>query len=426
MVTKRKQHRRGTLYIAVMGVGLIVSVIALTASSMGRIESRAARASHNQREAQLLAASAIEQALVWMNRNPDWRQTMTSGVETTPAVLGNGNFTWSVTDTDGDLDDDPRDHAVLQGMGRVGGAIAVEEARIEPAGRALTCLEAVAHAKENLEIDSGATLAGIGFLSSSGDIQADSATVDLDSEATGDVEGDTYNGAIASGVPLREMPGEHVFDYYLARGTPIGISDLPKNGSTHELKGLVLGPNHNPFGEPNPWGIYVIDCQEEPIRISRIRLSGTLYLFNLGGDSEVRAPVMLDPLSPNQPTLLVDGDISIGTAYQFFMITVRNLSEIIYGVNYNPVGLPYNGESDDSTDDSYPSKITGGVYATGTVTIQQDCDYEGFVVANEIKVESNQEVDATYRPYALNYPPIGFSAGQGVRLIPGSRRRVAY
>ena len=426
MRRRKRQRRRGTLYIAVMGVGLIVSVIALTASSIGRIESRAARAAHDQREAQLIAASAIEQALAWMNHHTDWRQTLTSGVEVSSHTLGSGEFTWSVTDTDGNLSDDARDHATLRGIGRVGDAIAVEQATIEPAGRALTSLEVVAYSEGNFLFNAGSTFGGSGILSGGSDINANGATVDLDCEATGNVNGTTYNGTTTSSVLQREMPGDHAFDYYLNRGTTIDINDLPTSGSTRKLEKLVLGPQINPFGETNPWGIYVIDCQGESIRITRIRLSGTLVLLDVGSDSEVKAPLMLDPTAPNQPALLVNGDIKIGTAYTFFGSLIDYISESFSNTNFNPATLPYNGESDDAQDDEFPSRITGGIYATGTVTFHQDCEYEGFVVANGVQVDDSKNVTATYHPYALNYPPVGFSAGQGVRLIPGSRQRAAY
>lgn len=415
--------RRGAaVYLTVMGVAMIVGVIALTTSLTGRMQLRANQRQADLVRAELAARSGIEHALNWLNRNDNWRTTLTSGALQTSTGTIDGSFQWSVTDEDNDLADDAREHAVLRSIGTSNSSVCVLEVDIEPAGRALTCLEAAAHAATSVIVNSGATVDGTGILSSSLNINANSATINLDAEAAGTASGSTYNGDTTNGVPQREMPGRDAFDWYIERGTEIALGDLDDIifSSDKRLSAETLGRSVNPFGEPNPLGIYWIDCGGTNVRLRYSRLWGTLVLLNAGPDTRVEDVNLFQSEAQNYPVLMVQGDLRIDLRSA---ITGEELHEGL-GINFNPAGMPYQGVTDSDDDDQYPAQLDGIVYATGSVTISDEATVQGSLVANSLVVNDSQTLTVEYRHYSNSYPPPGFSAGTGARVLPGSWRRV--
>ncbi|TWT47568.1 hypothetical protein [Botrimarina hoheduenensis] len=419
---RRCARRGGSLYIVVMGVGMIVGVIALTSSAIGRLELRSAAANSDASRAALAARSGLEFALNWLNRTPDWRAQLISG-DNSDAIhlLGGAYFRWLVTDADGDLDDDPRDHAMLRSVGYFNEAVAAMEVGIEPSGRGLTCLEAAAHAQLLFEAKSGSTITGAGFVSSNDDVMATTATFGLDAEAYDKVLGGTYSGTKTEGVRPREMPGDHVLDYYLARGTEIPLSSVPSSFGMRHLNFKLMSRWLNDVGEVNPYGIYWIDLAGESLDLKWSRVLGTLVLLNAGPNTAC-TDVAIHQANPlNAPCLIVQGDLKIDLRNLFTGTELRE-SGIF---NYNPPGMPFNGEEDSDKSDVRNAVIEGVVYVTGMVIVRDTATVRGCLIANNICIEANKTLTLDYRPYAMNYPPPGFSAGQGVRVLPGSWRRTS-
>lgn len=423
----RCRRRGASLYVAVMGVGMIVSLIALTTSLTGRLQLRSNQTAGQQVGASLAARSGIEYALNWMNRNNDWRSVLASGVDESEVQLPSGKFVWRVTDNDGDLADDSRDHAVLRVTGYDGNAKVsyyVLEVDIEPAGRSLTCLESAIHSNNNIQVEDNGSLLGTGIVSANDEIngKGNKATIDLDAEAVSRAKGGDYNAGVIEGVPAREMPGEHVFDWYVERGTEIGINDLDSVAFSVDkrISTTTMSRVLSKFGDPNPLGIYWIDCGGQNVRIRYTRSLGTLVLLNPGVATRVEDALLLQAEARNYPVLMVDGDLSIDLNLAF---VGQSLPEG-WGVNYNPPGIPYEGVEDTDDDDTYPARLDGIVYATGTITISDHADIHGNLIANDVVVNDDKVLRVEYRDYASNYPPPGFSAGQGVRVLPGTYRRV--
>ncbi|MEM6330613.1 MAG: hypothetical protein AAF790_10230, partial [Planctomycetota bacterium] len=136
------RRRRGTLYVSVLGVTLIVALLGMTAITVGRLQLRAVVDQDDHREARLLARSGVEYGFAWLDGKDDWRSAIASGAEQPATNLGRGTFTWQATDPDGDLADDVADGFTLRGVGRVGRVTAVEEVQVAAQSPGLTCLEA--------------------------------------------------------------------------------------------------------------------------------------------------------------------------------------------------------------------------------------------------------------------------------------------
>jgi Tfp pilus assembly protein PilX len=129
-VPTRQPRRGAALYIAVAGTTMVVSVLALSAMAIVRIERRQATSVNARLLARSHARSAVEVALHRINSNSSWRSSYTNGVET--AALspgGTGTLSWSVRDTDGSLSNSD---GVLRvkGFGRVGTTVQISSVEV--------------------------------------------------------------------------------------------------------------------------------------------------------------------------------------------------------------------------------------------------------------------------------------------------------
>lgn len=418
--------RRGTsVYVAVMGVGAIVAMSALTTSTIGRLALRDNQTQSEMTQAEMNARSGIEHALNWMNRTPDWRRIVVSGVDQPALTLFSGKTVWRVTDADGSLQDDGRDHAVLRAEGRCGlndRTVVVIEVDIEPAGRGLECLGSAVHAETSVTFQSGSTLEGSGGVTCNGRVEADTATCSLDVQAADSVLGSSYSGETWPTAPSVESPGDHAFDWYVSQGTEIQLSDLSDVllSTDKRLQTVELGRFLNELGATNPRGIYWIDCGGISVRLRWSRLHGTLVLLNAGPSTRVVDVLLYQSEAQNYPVLMVQGDLRIDLRNS---LTGQVLHEGL-GQNYNPAGLPYEGVEDSDDNDHYPARLDGIVYATGVIEVSDDSEVHGCLIGNQVVVNANETLTVEHREYAANYPPPGFSAGQGVRILPGTWRRV--
>jgi hypothetical protein len=393
-MTRTSSHRRGSVYVVVLGAAMIVATIALAASSMGRLALRNASDQRDRRQAQIAARSGIEFTLGLINQYSNWRTRIVSGVESGDLSSNNVRFTWSVTDEDGNLADDARDHAVIRAVGKSKAARSVLTVSVEPSATALTCLESALHADGAITLNTGATI-----------------------RRNGAVTSNSTAAYLAS--PAKTMPGDDVLDYYVSRGTTIPIGSLP-GATPHLFRGVVLSRRINPFGETNPWGIYVIDCQGADVDMSLCRVYGTLVLLNAGSSTAISDVVVFQPEAANYPSLMVQGNLSIDLKSDVTGAELRELGRI----NYNPVGAPYNGVEDADNSDNRPATLDGVVYVSGAVTFTDDAIIRGSLVADSVTVNASKVLTLEYRPYAKDYAPPGFTVGSGVRPLPGSWREV--
>lgn len=117
--------RRGTVYVAVLGVSLIVGIIALAAMHLSLVETRALAGGEDMTRAELLAQSAVELAVKRINANDLWRLTYVSGLQE-PSVgwisLGQGEMRFMLVDPiDGNFANGG--DVVIWGLGAFNGAL---------------------------------------------------------------------------------------------------------------------------------------------------------------------------------------------------------------------------------------------------------------------------------------------------------------
>lgn len=412
--------RRGSLYISVMGVTLIVAMIGLSSMMSARVHLKEAANTCYKEEAQHLASSGIELGLHRIEEENDWRSAYTHNVESTAWNLGNGTVTFKFFDDDGNLNDDDSDPVRLIGIGRINGITFQESILLMPTGNGVSCLEAAFHCANSVSLSTYDTVTTNQIFSSNGAIDANAflAKINGDAEATGAISGNITGTSSANTGVTRQMPGSNVFDYYKTVGTWIPISSIPLDGSDRVIDKAVLCSAINPFsGGTNLEAIYVIDCQSQNIIIKNSRIEATLVLINPGGGSSIRSVNHWEAKVKNYPTLLVDGDMEI-------TMSTLQVNEASQSVNYNPVGFPHDGVTDTDQTDKYSSEIIGLIYVSGQLEVPSALAFPkmtGSVICGTVNIGAS--FTANYYNTYLDYPPPGFATGPDMVTIPGTRRR---
>ena len=400
-----------------MLTALLVSLFGLSGLTLVRIERERASVTIDRVVARRNARSAVELALRVIANDSDWRNTYLNGQETAPQLIGsaaNGTVSWLLKDSDGSLTDADTDLR-LHGVGRVGNAVQVSSVKVISSG-ALDCLEVAACGNGLMSFFSSSITTTNQIVSSNYNVEHwSSTTLNSNVEAVGSVSGlGTITGTTTTPVRARTVPATSVFDYYIANGTAISITDIPWVGGKRTIRDVVLSPSNNPYGTTNPEGIYVINCAGALIRVRYSRIIGTLVLINPDSSSAIGNVVSWEPAVANYPALLVQGDIDNLRSLE------TPLDEAARGVNFNPAGSPYQGSTDSDQTDSYPSLIKGIVYVSGSLGINDHPHIDGVLITgDELNVFSGESLTITYDPLYMSDPPPGFE-DPSLSPVPGS------
>ncbi|HUU84568.1 MAG TPA: hypothetical protein VM243_13805 [Phycisphaerae bacterium] len=126
VITQRKNHARGSVYVPLLGVAMLVTIIGLSALLAGRLRHRQTRDSSDLAEARFYAQSGIDWGLLVIKQNPgSWRNMFDAWAEgpLMANALGAGSFALEATDpVDGDLTNNTTDPVVLTAIGLKGRA----------------------------------------------------------------------------------------------------------------------------------------------------------------------------------------------------------------------------------------------------------------------------------------------------------------
>ena len=133
----RRPRRRGTVYLVVIGAAMIVSIIGLSAITVARLQLRMARTADAVSEADLLALSAIEQAVTVLESTPGWRSVYTHDTWEPDQPWGAGFFKWKLVADSGDLQTPPDGDVRIVGYGQVGDAIQQRSVYVVDSGATL-------------------------------------------------------------------------------------------------------------------------------------------------------------------------------------------------------------------------------------------------------------------------------------------------
>lgn len=409
----RSTRRRGSAYIAILGVSLMLSVVGLTALVSVRVDRRATQAGSDFTQARLLAQSAIEMGIRSIGKTQTWRSTYTNGAWESNRPLGVGRYTLEGVDpNDGVLANSNLDPLVLTGTGYAGVAAYKLSATLVAQEPPLGCLSVPIQSGNDITI-TNSTVITDQTISSNRTVAASGSTVDSEVEAVSTITGTTYTKTVSPGEGPKSMPTSTVYDYYIANGTPIPYSAF----TSGKITTVLLSPVSNPYGGgTNPSGIYVVSCGNQDVIIEDARIQGTLVLLDTGAGSKVAKSVSWQPAVDNYPSLLVRGK------FQFDLDSAA-LDESKIGINLNPSGAEFKGSANATKTDTYPSKIEGLCYVSSDVTVTKSLTIKGVLVGGANMI-FNAGGTWTYDGKFKSNPPPGFRDPPRMVLSPSSYRQV--
>jgi Carbohydrate binding domain len=98
VATPIRARRRGASYVFFLTTALLVTVIGMSALTAVRVMRQSAEGANDAAQAQVLAQSAVEQALLAIHGNATWRDSRVHNTWSTPQPLGEGTLAWKLVD----------------------------------------------------------------------------------------------------------------------------------------------------------------------------------------------------------------------------------------------------------------------------------------------------------------------------------------
>lgn len=225
-----RASRRGSVYLAVLGTALIVSLLAFSALALQRVQNRMLTKSIDVRQAQLYAEAAIELGLLAIKNDPNWRTTYPSGTWFSNRNIDEGGCTLLVVDPiDADLDDNTSDPIMMTGIGKSGTAVQRVVQTFDSNAEYLECLRSSVAAGGNVSLTGAVLRATTSGLISADSTSASSSTIYGKVQAVS-ISGTTYSGTTTqiAAADRPDMPNwQTVFDHYRTNGTEINYNSLP-------------------------------------------------------------------------------------------------------------------------------------------------------------------------------------------------------
>ena len=411
------QNRKGTTYLAVCGMVLLLATLALGGLSATRVRARGARTRNDIHDARQYAISATDIGRLWISQDATWRTDYANGAWFTNQPIGRGKFSLSVTNPNGALNHSMFDPVVLSATGTAGTATQYAQVTLIAKTQAATCLTAALSAATAITLGTTTVEANNQMLATNGTLSASSPAVNANVEALTAIAGGTFNGTTTTLSTALTFPPTTVCSYYQQTGTAVSISSIPST----TIQNVLISPSSNPYGNTDANGVYVIDCQGNNLTIQQCRIVGTLVLLNPGAATQIGSGVVWRAAVSNYPCLIVNGSLTISSSGSY-------LSE---GGNYNfnPSGTPYpwpTGTSNTTMTDSYPPAVMGLVYAAGNITLQ-GTEFAANVISagGTFTGAASTNLYLNYDPTYYNSPPPGFGPIQ-MLVSPGSWQQVVH
>jgi hypothetical protein len=385
-------HRRGTIYVLVLSLAGLLAVIAVGAGAYTSAESRLLRESEARGVAVAAAHSALEAAVAMVQADPtgaDWRPRADQAdfaarrsldAAAVSVSLQSSDLTTRLVDWDGSI--------IIDSTAWYSGWRHGLRATLEPVVANLGALSYPLVVGGDLKV-TGTSLTGSGVVLVNGTVEASSAQIGLAVHASS-TTGSTFSTTPVIRAKALPLPGPDLIPDYVARATPIEISQLP----SRVLEKVVLSSARNPFGSTNADGIYTIRCAGQDVTIRNVRVIGTLILENPGPGSIITGRVCFEQAAANQPVLLVDGSISMQTES-------GDLSEATITTNLNPSGAPFRGVTDSDTTDFYASVFEGIVYIRSNLTSTGSATFEGSLIVGGTASTTSPLVVRYFAPQGL-------------------------
>ena len=226
-------HRRGTIYLVVLGMVMLIGIIGVAGLTVARIQLRTANAANDFSVARLCARAGMEAAMFKMRIDPTWRTDLGNGTWFNNVPLGQGSYTVTAVDPiTGDITL-PTNHPVaLTSTGNKGSASYSLQATIQIGSAGMGCIGVNACSGNQLNLNN-ATLTSNQIVASNGTggkavNLGGTSLMNARVEAVGSCSGSTYASTPSTLLTPLSMPDPvHVFDSYVANGTSISYTSIP-------------------------------------------------------------------------------------------------------------------------------------------------------------------------------------------------------
>ncbi|MCA9289889.1 MAG: hypothetical protein KDA25_02105, partial [Phycisphaerales bacterium] len=418
----RRRARRGSVYMLVVFVSMLLMVIGVGAVLASRADTKRATLQRDTADAALLAQAAVELGTSAVYESSLWRTLLSNDTFGPAMPFGRGTIRWKVIDDDGALLDDFQDPVWVHGRGTVGSTTYTMRVRCTfGRGEPYTTMNVPMWGNDFLEVGPGASVSV-----SNGPLCAPWKLYNY-GVVTGNVEaGSVAGGGTVTGTTTaataRTFPPASTFDTWANAATEIPWATVAANGNV--LSTTVLSAGAAPWSAADPAGVYFIDVPSRAVLTIRIsRISGSL-IVNLGSQADliIDAPMTWQSYDGNQPILLVRGnraDITIACS------SSSVIRESIVG-NLNPPGSPYAGATDNDTADLYSPTLAGLIAIwnpSGVTTIGNATSIRGIVmVEGEVVLGASSlgtpSVTFNYDAAIAANPPAGFTGTSATGVVP--------
>ena len=413
MSAHRAKRRKcsGSVYLHVLASSVLVTVIGLAALAAVRIQTRSALRAQDCAEARNCAVSAVELGLLFVTQDPNWRDNWTNGFWLSDKHLGDATFTLEGIDPqDGDLTDSEYQPLILTGTGTKGIARHKTQVTLVAVIKPLEALNSCLHAAGTVTVVSGKSIAVSGAALSTNTTLDNAGTITGDAEAGTVAQTGTITGTLTVPADPKQMPEATVVSDYVGRATVI-----PYTGTIDKQ---VLSPGSNPWGTPDPNGMYFLDTHGQAVLIRNSRIHGTLIVDTGGNTLTLDNAVLLHPYRSDCPVLIVNGNAELK-----FRSGTLSLSESAQATNFNPFGASYEDVWDDDMLDEYPNEIRGLIHVTGALDLQDTARVVGVIICQgAVTCEGFNSI--THDPDLYATPPEGYTCVERMTVSPGSWKQV--
>jgi len=403
---KQPNAESGVIFIAALILLAGMSVVIVALAHEVSLDLKMAASLVEADQALEIAKVGIDKAVYAVNNDPNWRTTYASGTTYGPFALGDGSFTTTITDEDGDLADSPLDSVTVTSVATYKGATRTVSAVLAPQPHeTLMYLASMWDLGKKIEIKDGPRVYG--------DLMSDNhVTVDA---PLPDFRGDIYcrdkglvdeelDDADTNVIQIDPTPTDPDpdFNWFISRGARISP---PLIGDKYVIEDKVISPTRNPYGFTNAEGIYYIHGDKET-RFVRCHITATIVVATNKKvnfeDACVHAPAF-----SHYPALLVGNEV---------------LYKLDESLSEAQSGIDFNGDGDQS--DTFTPHIRGIVYAkTKFFGLQYEggtniVRFTGAIISREMALIGAGcifEQDATLSTTLVN----GFLSGK-MKLVTGS------
>jgi hypothetical protein len=405
MMRYGRNSERGMIFIAalIMLSGMMVVVIA-----MAHEVSLDLKMSTNLMESEAaleIARVGLDNLLYLANNDSNWRTTYSSGAWISDRVVGDGKFTASGIDADGNLSDCPIDPVTATSVATLYDTTRTITATFQPpvhdammylgsAWLGPITVEDAPRVYGDLSTGGSVTLVG-----SAPDFRGDLYVADKDVVAATLDDDDTDIHEISP------TPGEPSVSltWFTDRGTEISP---PETVSDFWIENQVISPSSNPYGFANANGIYYFDAGNKEVRFRHCHITATIVITNAKTVFFEEASVH-SPAFTYYPALVCNAPI----VYSFD----RNLSESTKDVDFN-------GDGDKS--DVFTPFISGLVYSSLKITGMQAgggtniVRFKGVMISKRLHLIGSGSIFEQDPLLSTNL--VNQFQGNGLRLVPGT------